>query len=661
MKNKERQARNLFAICIFIFLTSAQQTGTKATPCSDSLKRAIALIDRDQDKDALACLNSLIAKDPRSARAFCERSRIYARSKAYDKAMYDCNKAISIEPKLGKAYAYRAAIHLDQLSFEKALTDSNKAVSLEPGSFISYLIRAQVHQAMAHHKKAVEDCNRALILDSNNAKIYVVRAISNRELRLYQESLNDCNSALKISPEKAMPHIERGLTYLGVGKTKNAIDDYTEAIRIRQDYALPYVLRSIAFGMLGQFEKQIADLSRAASMIPNNERVFELRSSAYYELGALDQALKDCAMVIALNPAASKGYLIAAKCYEELGLYEKAIAHRSKLLQIEKQNASFWSERARDYYKLGKVSLAKADWRRAKQLASRYELFQMQLDNPLVDFMKTHVESNELSVRAFTVSTQHLDCKHIGVPCAVNSKSLNLMLDTGCAHTQLWKGKLVPSAHQILPLWGKRATGEKYSYGFFVARSLKFGTVAFSHIPITIDGELKNHEGLSGFLGGNLLENFAVKVDYENKKLSVAESQMQGKSKKSIVVPMTLRNHCPYCKVKLNGTIEVSALLDTGSPDSLAPDSLLGSGLTEKLNYSGQIDGPWLGRLRSQLVDIKRIELGRENIGSIVLNVYRASDAPSVASEITLGNDFLSRFKSVTFDYPNRKVVFEIL
>lgn len=123
---------------------------------------------------------------------------------------------------------------------------------------------------------------------------------------------------------------------------------------------------------------------------------------------------------------------------------------------------------------------------------------------------------------------------------------------------------------------------------------------------------------------------------------------------------MTLRNHCPYCKVKLNGTIEVSALLDTGSPDSLAPDSLLGAGLTDKLNYSGQIYGPWLGRLRSQSVNVKRIELGQETLGSKVFNVYRASDAPGEASEIILGNDFLSRFKSVTFDYPSRKVVFEL-
>jgi len=66
----------------------------------------------------------------------------------------------------------------------------------------------------------------------------------------------------------------------------------------------------------------------------------------------------------------------------------------------------------------------------------------------------------------------------------------------------------------------------------------------------------------SGILGGNILENFVVTVDYLRQQLSLSSACEQ--SGKAIILPMRVRDHVPYCDVGLDNHQLVSALIDTG-------------------------------------------------------------------------------------------------
>ena len=70
-----------------IIVALSQQINATATPSTGLLKKALALLDQDQDNAALVCLNTLISKEPNNARAYSERSLAYGSSGKYDKAL----------------------------------------------------------------------------------------------------------------------------------------------------------------------------------------------------------------------------------------------------------------------------------------------------------------------------------------------------------------------------------------------------------------------------------------------------------------------------------------------------------------------------------------------------------------------------------------------
>ena len=71
------------------------------------------------------------------------------------------------------------------------------------------------------------------------------------------------------------------------------------------------------------------------------------------------------------------------------------------------------------------------------------------------------------------------------------------------------------------------------------------------------------------------------------------------------------------------------------------------------------MSGPWLGHVRAESVRLKNLELGGINVETPIIRVFPSGEAPDAAEYMVLGNSFLRRFKTVTFDYPDRKVIFE--
>ena len=56
---------------------------------------------------------------------------------------------------------------------------------------------------------------------------------------------------------------------------------------------------------------------------------------------------------------------------------------------------------------------------------------------------------------------------------------------------------------------------------------------------------------------------------------------------------------------------------------------------------------------------MRSLSLGAAKFEVPILDVFPAAQAPSMATEVVLGNDFLSTFKTVSFDYPGRQVILE--
>lgn len=616
---------------VVMFALSPTNTAA-AAPSTDLLKKAQALLEQQRTDAALACLNTLIKKQPKNA----------------------------------LAYAHRAGIYVGIQRYHDALNDSTRAISLQPRLALAFAMRGLAYGGLESYRREIEECNKAIALDSRNYKYYLYRASAYRNLEQYQNAINDCNKALTLT-SMAEPYIERGRAYGGQNKYEKAVTDYTIAIKLAPQVST-YLRRAHMYEHLGQYQKQVLDLTSASKIDPNSAEVYAKRGAVYYRLGQFQNAIADCNMAMKLDSASEYAYFTAADAYEELGLYDKVLELRTKLLERDLNDAYRWYSRARVYERIGKHGQALSDFRKVNELASPSDRLQMHRCIPLVDFNKLYEAdkrpqeriNNQLNGRAVVLAFQYDDGGHFHVPVQVNGHSLRLMLDTGCGHSDLWK-QAMPGVADIdkTQLRGTYANGSEYKFGSFRARDLKLGDLTLSNVAMAVDDGLVGHKAISGFLGGNILENFVVTVDYKNNQVILASSFPQRKSKNAIVVPMWMREHRPHCSVRLDGKLEVAALLDTGCPFSMSADSLLKPILTKKLDYKEHISGPWLGELSSEFVRFKSVSIAAAEFEAPIFDVYPAAEAPQAADEVILGNDFLSGFRSVTFDYPTRRIIFE--
>lgn len=658
----------LMLLATVVVLALSQPNSATADPSTDLLKKAQALLEQRKTDAALACLNTLIKQQPKNALAYIERSRAHVWVGKHDKALADSNKAIALKPRLASAYTNRAAIYTLTARYQKALADSSKALELQPRLAMAYLVRALVYERLKLYQKEIEECNKAIAIAPKTARYYIIRAFAYRGLGQYQSALQDCNKALSLASKDEIFYRERGSVYSRLGKFQKAVDDYSAAIKIVPQSAETYLLRADAFSKLGQFHKQIDDLTLAIKFSPKDADLYERRGGAHYQLGQLKNAVADCSMAMNLNPISSAAYDTAADAYEELGLYDKALEFRTKFLEFDIKDAYRWNARAKVYERLGKHDLALADRQKVNELASPSDRLYMQGCSPLIDFNKLS-DANErlkdsiemqLKNKSVVLPFDYDGEGHFSVPARVNGQPLRLMLDTGCGHSDLWK-QAMPGVAEVdkTLLRGTNASGKEYNFGSFRARDLRLGDLNLSNVAMAANDGLVGHKTIGGFLGGNILENFVVSIDYEKKQVTLANSIDLEKSKNAVIVPMGIRKHQPHCLVTLDEKLEVSALLDTGCPFSMSADSLLKPILAKKLDYKEHMSGPWLGELSCEGVRFKTVGLGGANFEAPIFDVYPAAEAPAAASTIILGNDFLSGFRSVTFDYPNRRVIFE--
>ncbi|MBX9723773.1 MAG: tetratricopeptide repeat protein [Candidatus Obscuribacterales bacterium] len=622
---------------------------------------------RKYQKEIEEC-NKVIAIDPKTFRYYIFRATAHRELGQYQKALQDCNIALSLASQKAMPYIHRGYVYACLNKFQNAVQDYTAAIEIDLSSTEAYSLRAYSYGKLGQYQKQIDDLTLAAKINTSDASLYEQRSDAYKELGQYQKQIDDLSLAVNLSPQNTNLYEKRGYAYYKLGKITQAIEDYGTAINMHPQSAEAYLLRSDAYRELGQYQKQIDNLTLAVNISPKSDDLFERRGYAYYKLGKFRKAIDDCTTAIAHNPYSLDAYSTAALAYEVLGLYDQAVELRTKILELKTSNAIDWSNRAKDYELLGQFDLAQADMRKAIELASATERATLQLCNPFIDIKKLSgtVEwprnqiDKLLKGNPIVLSFHFDDEDHICLPAKVNSQSLELMLDTGCAHSNLWNKAMSRIAKvDNTQLRNKKANGKEYSYGFFKARKIKLGTLLLQNVAMSIREGLVGHKTLSGLLGGNILEQFVVTIDYEKKQTIIATSFINDRSKKLVIVPMRLRNHCPYCMVCLDGKLELMAMLDTGCPLSMSADSLVQSLLPRKLDYKQHISGPWLGSLSSEKVQMKSLRVGSANFKQPSLEVFPAAEAPAAAFEIILGNDFLSKFKTVTFDYRGKRIIFE--
>jgi tetratricopeptide (TPR) repeat protein len=270
---------------------------------------------------ALADLATAIRLDPKNARAFALRAKIYGDEssavKDYDKAIADASQSLRLDKDNAAVYNHRGNLFLFKGDYDQAVADYIAATNLDPG-YASGSYHRDLHSAEADWDKAIAHYSSALQRDPKNADATFKRGFFHSEFR---EKVNQWNSA---------------------------IDDYTRAIQLDPRNAQAYLLRGIARGR--RIEQEGIQRSQ--------EKRKESAADITREQQEMALALDDYTQAIRLDPGLAPAYYYRAQAYtanEDVDL-DRALADYSQFIRLRPRQAGH------THFSRGRLYLAKGQW-----------------------------------------------------------------------------------------------------------------------------------------------------------------------------------------------------------------------------------------------------------------------------------------------------------
>jgi outer membrane lipoprotein-sorting protein len=256
-----------------------------------------------------------------------------------------------------------------------------------------------------------------------------------------------------------------------------------------------------------------------------------------------------------------------------------------------------------------------------------------------------------------------LNSNHIYVPVSIDgSKPLSFILDTGAGGPVLDMETAKELDLKTIGKFEGRGAGEgTQEVNIVTLTSVKLGDLIIDSVSAaTISLKpLSKYEGMpdDGILGYDLFSKFVVKIDYENRKLTLYEPSSFEYTGKGEILPITLEGNNPHVKAKIDGQYEGTFVLDTGARSSLVlhtPFVQKHEALTKDAKKIDVFSGIGIGgKAPGKVTRVKSIEIGNFNILSPVTTLSSSEKGAFASEKIdgNIGGGILKRF-TVIFDYP---------
>ena len=134
---------------------------------------------------------------------------------------------------LALAYHYRGAEYLKTKRYDEAIADLDKAIELDGKLATAYSDRGVAWRRKGDDARAVADYSEAIRLWPNWHGYYLNRGLALAALGRNEEAIADYDKALFYKPDLADVFIARGDARLQQGRNEDALADYRKAIRER--------------------------------------------------------------------------------------------------------------------------------------------------------------------------------------------------------------------------------------------------------------------------------------------------------------------------------------------------------------------------------------------------------------------------------------------
>ncbi|WP_119302459.1 tetratricopeptide repeat protein [Dongia deserti] len=237
------------------------------------LRARMELEDGDADSLKLASgdFTVLANKHADSPDVLLYRAIAQNRASSYDAAIADLDRVLKRQPKSAVAVNERGDAWRGLRNYERALADYSKAITFASDWPEAYRDRGYLYHLLARSEEARGDFNRAIKLNARDAEAWNGRALVSLSEGRISEAVSDFNRALELMPQSAAYYANRATARMIDGEEKRAIEDFRRAVQLDPDEPFVNLLYYIAQARAGEMERAKTSLEKFAAQHPDQD------------------------------------------------------------------------------------------------------------------------------------------------------------------------------------------------------------------------------------------------------------------------------------------------------------------------------------------------------------------------------------------------------
>lgn len=165
----------------------------------------------------------------------------YQRSKNYDLAIQEYNRAIQLDPDYARGYQRVSVSYHAKGEYQQAIQNLDRAIEIEPDNSRYYFNRGLAYFMLEEYSNALEDYNSAIRLNPQDVNSYYNRSSVLLRLGLYEAAIQDYNVILSLNPKDAEIFYWRGQVHLRLKMIDVAHADFQKAAELGKEEANKYL------------------------------------------------------------------------------------------------------------------------------------------------------------------------------------------------------------------------------------------------------------------------------------------------------------------------------------------------------------------------------------------------------------------------------------
>lgn len=323
---------------------------------------------------ALADLNEVIKRAPRTPGAYERRGTIWLRERNYDQALKDFNAAIKLQPKSAELHVLRGMAYRSKSEPAEAMTDFDAAISLNPKYEVAYYERGRTRLEKKEYDLALKDFREALQVNPRFALAFYGIGSVYSEQNQIALAIAAFNEVRKLDPQMAaLVEWQKGLARQRAGDCKSALEDYAAAMAAGLRNAAILKNRGICWRMLGKLDFAILELTQSIAVFSRDADAFIERGIAKTQKGDVNSALADFNEAIRQKPESAAAYLSRAQIRRAKKETKEALADLDKAISLQ-PSAPSYTERGITYFQLSDFGRALDDFDAALKLDQHFPM-----------------------------------------------------------------------------------------------------------------------------------------------------------------------------------------------------------------------------------------------------------------------------------------------